>query len=597
MSSNSDAYLPTGFSLHHTEPVQQGHYSIQSWNQSGQGQQYFQPDTVSQGHSHNGFSQSFQVGQMSQNQSNGRASQGYPDNTREQWNEDSAATQSVAMARFDSQDSMGAQSQRTAASSISDYHDHARSVRMYPSITQVSFPMSSAPSDVRGRSASPADGSLFTPTQTEYQVYDNFQFNAEDITDANTFFHRDSVASIANRSVAGSVTTDASASMFATADDMPYGPQERPSRSLTGQISIPTSGPMAYQSNGIMESPHLWQSNTLDSQTSSPIMFTEHWALSQQMPPTTNPNNYSPSIPSTAALSPQFESVELPETLLPYPSMPERPMRKPVGPRLSKVASDLTNRGRLASTSTNKDEPFKLATRANVEIDNSARDHPLYHNVTAHSDGLYHCPWEGQSTCQHKPEKLKCNYDKFVDSHLKPYRCKVLACENLSFSSTACLLRHEREAHAMHGHGDKPYLCKYDGCDRGVPGNGFPRSWNLKDHMKRVHNDPGLSPRNNASGSPTPSVRSTKRRKAEAKEPEKESVQAVQQGPSDKDRYFQSEERLMETVKRLKALGPEKVSTMLLLRDARNYINQMAETTQRIHAPSGLKRSYSQQSG
>src|ERR1700734_2525515 len=68
-----------------------------------------------------------------------------------------------------------------------------------------------------------------------------------------------------------------------------------------------------------------------------------------------------------------------------------------------------------------------------------------------------------------------------------PYRCKVHACENIRFPSTACLLRHEREAHAMHGHGEKPFLCNFEGCERGIPGNGFPRHWNLCDHMKRVH--------------------------------------------------------------------------------------------------------------
>lgn len=93
-------------------------------------------------------------------------------------------------------------------------------------------------------------------------------------------------------------------------------------------------------------------------------------------------------------------------------------------------------------------------------------------------------------------------YSKFVDSHLKPYRCKIAACADNKFSSTACLLRHEREAHAMHGHGDKPFLCKYDGCERGVTGNGFPRRWNLYDHMKRVHNDPCTS--RSAGGSPPP---------------------------------------------------------------------------------------------
>ncbi|KAK4192048.1 hypothetical protein QBC35DRAFT_374263 [Podospora australis] len=123
----------------------------------------------------------------------------------------------------------------------------------------------------------------------------------------------------------------------------------------------------------------------------------------------------------------------------------------------------------------------------------SARDHYLYKNAFTQADGLFHCPWEGQPSCNHKPEKLKCNYDKFVDSHLKPYRCKVEGCQNARFSSTACLLRHEREAHAMHGHGEKPYLCTYEGCERSVSGHGFPRQWNLRDHMRRVHNDNGTT--------------------------------------------------------------------------------------------------------
>ena len=39
----------------------------------------------------------------------------------------------------------------------------------------------------------------------------------------------------------------------------------------------------------------------------------------------------------------------------------------------------------------------------------------------------------------------------------------------------------------MHGHGDRPHLCFYAGCERGFAGNGFPRRYNLYDHMKRVH--------------------------------------------------------------------------------------------------------------
>jgi hypothetical protein len=41
------------------------------------------------------------------------------------------------------------------------------------------------------------------------------------------------------------------------------------------------------------------------------------------------------------------------------------------------------------------------------------RDHHLYQYVTPQSDGLYHCPWEKDPivNCQHKPEKLKCQYE------------------------------------------------------------------------------------------------------------------------------------------------------------------------------------------
>lgn len=127
-------------------------------------------------------------------------------------------------------------------------------------------------------------------------------------------------------------------------------------------------------------------------------------------------------------------------------------------------------------------------------MDNKFRTHPLYKWAKVNpDDGLFHCPFGPECNHSHAPTKLKCNYDKFIDSHLKPYRCRLQGngandiCGNLRFSSTACQLRHEREAHALHGHGAKPYLCKQPNCERGLPGNGFPRRWNCWDHMKRVH--------------------------------------------------------------------------------------------------------------
>jgi hypothetical protein len=83
-----------------------------------------------------------------------------------------------------------------------------------------------------------------------------------------------------------------------------------------------------------------------------------------------------------------------------------------------------------------------------------------------------------------------CPSSKYLDSHLRPYRCKVPKpeCQEKVFSSNACLFRHEREAHGLHGHGENPNLCWVSACERAKPGNGFPRKWNLGDHMKRVHN-------------------------------------------------------------------------------------------------------------
>lgn len=39
-----------------------------------------------------------------------------------------------------------------------------------------------------------------------------------------------------------------------------------------------------------------------------------------------------------------------------------------------------------------------------------ARTHPLY-NAKPKEDGNFHCPFEGQSNCNHKPTDLKCNHE------------------------------------------------------------------------------------------------------------------------------------------------------------------------------------------
>ena len=76
---------------------------------------------------------------------------------------------------------------------------------------------------------------------------------------------------------------------------------------------------------------------------------------------------------------------------------------------------------------------------------------------------------------------------KYLDSHLRPFVCAYHECGSLRFSSNAYLFRHQREAHGLHCYGENPHLCHFSGCERALERNGFPRKWNLKDHMKRVH--------------------------------------------------------------------------------------------------------------
>ncbi|KAI9734581.1 MAG: hypothetical protein M1834_002182 [Cirrosporium novae-zelandiae] len=182
----------------------------------------------------------------------------------------------------------------------------------------------------------------------------------------------------------------------------------------------------------------------------------------------------------------------------------------------------------LPSTQLSMNEPVLAAPLENTENVQSslrrsssegnsglARADPLY-KASPLSDGLYRCPFKSRDECTHQPTKLKCTYDKYVDSHLRPYRCKNASCTELQFSSTACLLRHEREAHGMHGHGEKPHLCQYPDCDRALAENGFPRRWNLYDHMRRVHGYKDPAPSSKGSSSPTSSHGGTRPQKAVA---------------------------------------------------------------------------------
>lgn len=44
------------------------------------------------------------------------------------------------------------------------------------------------------------------------------------------------------------------------------------------------------------------------------------------------------------------------------------------------------------------------------------RDHPLVKNAVQEADGLWHCPWEGEGYCEHKPSVLRADFE-YVSTH------------------------------------------------------------------------------------------------------------------------------------------------------------------------------------
>ena len=66
----------------------------------------------------------------------------------------------------------------------------------------------------------------------------------------------------------------------------------------------------------------------------------------------------------------------------------------------------------LSSILTFRKTPSAFALSPGTSVmGSSIRDHPLYKYALTRPDGLFHCPWEGQSSCDHKPDRLKCNYE------------------------------------------------------------------------------------------------------------------------------------------------------------------------------------------
>ncbi|KAK5053122.1 hypothetical protein LTR84_002096 [Exophiala bonariae] len=117
--------------------------------------------------------------------------------------------------------------------------------------------------------------------------------------------------------------------------------------------------------------------------------------------------------------------------------------------------------------------------------------------------------------CDGKNQTFKrvCEWNKHMDRHERPYKCREAGCElNPGFTYSGGLLRHQREVHKMHLSTKMPLFCPFENCNRSS-GTGFTRKENLEEHKRRRHleemSDHAASSNRGSSQPPAPTQAST----------------------------------------------------------------------------------------
>ncbi|KAK0719931.1 hypothetical protein B0H67DRAFT_484330 [Lasiosphaeris hirsuta] len=112
--------------------------------------------------------------------------------------------------------------------------------------------------------------------------------------------------------------------------------------------------------------------------------------------------------------------------------------------------------------------------------------------VTKNVEGKFVCTYPG-CTEDIREFGRKCEWNKHMDKHDRPYKCAAEGCEKLpGFTYSGGLLRHEREVHNKHGGPKNSFNCPHVNCKRHT-GKGFSRLENLNEHLRRVHTQNGAS--------------------------------------------------------------------------------------------------------
>ncbi|KAL2017595.1 hypothetical protein VTK56DRAFT_1968 [Thermocarpiscus australiensis] len=177
----------------------------------------------------------------------------------------------------------------------------------------------------------------------------------------------------------------------------------------------------------------------------------------------------------------------------PFVDTAEPRLDLPAAAAAAAAAATSTSTSASAPTSAPKEESPTATTPQRIKaIPKPDRE------VTRNLEGKFVCTWPG---CTEEPKEFnrKCEWNKHMDKHDRPYKCGAEGCEKLpGFTYSGGLLRHEREVHGKHGGPKNSFYCPHVNCKRHA-GKGFSRQENLNEHLRRVHTQNGATP-NGAEG-------------------------------------------------------------------------------------------------
>ncbi|KAI0133917.1 C2H2 transcription factor [Xylariales sp. AK1849] len=143
----------------------------------------------------------------------------------------------------------------------------------------------------------------------------------------------------------------------------------------------------------------------------------------------------------------------------------------------------------LAPAPSTPQVPALPTPKDDIELHTPQRSKPIPkpdRSVRKNMHGKYQCTWP-DCTEEVKEFGRKCEWNKHMDKHDRPYKCPAEGCEKLpGFTYSGGLLRHEREVHGKHGGPKNPLNCPHVNCKRHT-GKGFSRLENLNEHLRRVH--------------------------------------------------------------------------------------------------------------